>query len=213
MNRIIRALLPLFAGAALATGAVHAADPAANGKALYVTCQACHGAKGEGNRQLGAPNIAGMEAWYVERQLEHYANGMRGGDGADGYGAQMRVAVANLPTPADRSAVAGYIASLPRVPAAAAPAIKGDLAQGRTHFNAVCSSCHGSGGMGNPALQVPRLAGIDPVYLARQFAAYRAGKRGYHKDDKYGKQMRAGAGMLDAKLDQDVMAYIATLKP
>ena len=92
-------------------------------------------------------------------------------------------------------------------------AIKGDLAQGRTHFNAVCSSCHGSGGLGNPALQVPRLAGIDPVYLARQFAAYRSGKRGYHKDDKYGRQMRAGAGMLDAKLDQDVMAYIATLKP
>jgi cytochrome c553 len=62
-------------------------------------------------------------------------------------------------------------------------------------------------------MQVPGLAGLDPAYLARQFAAYRAGTRGYSKDDKLGRQMRAAAGMLDAKTDQDVLAYIATLKP
>lgn len=212
MKRIVFAvLMPILAGAAAVATVGNA--QAADGKALFVTCQACHGAKGEGNRQLGAPNIAGMEPWYVERQLASFASGMRGADAADGYGAQMRVAVANVPTPADKSAVAAYIASLPRAPAAAAPNIKGDLAKGSTNYNAVCSACHGAGGLGNVNMQVPRLAGVDTVYLARQFAAYRAGKRGYHKDDKYGKQMRAGAGMLDARLDQDVMAYIATLKP
>jgi cytochrome c oxidase subunit 2 len=211
MKHSVRALLaPLLVAAATAvtTGAVHAAD----GKALYVTCLACHGAKGEGNRQLGAPNIAGKEAWYLERQLNGFADGSRGASDGDGYGAQMRVAIANLPTPADRKAVAAYIASLPRV-APAAGSGKGDLGKGATHFNAVCSSCHGAGGKGNPNMQVPGLAGLDPVYLARQLAAYRAGTRGYGKDDKLGRQMRAATGMLDAKLDQDVLAYIATLKP
>jgi cytochrome c oxidase subunit II len=200
----------VVAATALVAGNVHAAD----GKTLYVTCMACHGAGGEGNRQLGAPNIAGKEAWYLERQLNAFADGSRGGADGDGYGAQMRVAVANLPTPADRKAVAVYIAGLPRVaqPAPTAKA-KADLARGATHFNAVCSSCHGASGKGNPNMQVPGVVGLDPVYLARQFAAYRNGTRGYSKDDKLGRQMRAAAGMLDAKADADVLAYIATLKP
>lgn len=213
MKRIALALLlPVLAVAALDLASSRA--QAADGKGLFITCQACHGPKGEGNRQLGAPNIAGMDAWYIERQLAAFANGQRGAQSGDGYGAQMRAAVGNVPTPADKAAVAAYIASLPRVPAAAAPEIKGNLASGSTHFNAVCSACHGAGGLGNASMQVPRLAGTDPIYLARQLAAYRAGTRGYHKDDKYGKQMRAAVGMLpDAKLDQDVLAYIATLKP
>jgi cytochrome c oxidase subunit 2 len=216
MKRIALALcVPVVAllAAAIFPPAAHAADPkSADGKALYVTCLACHGMKGEGNRAMGTPNIAGMESWYVERQLNGFVDGTRGASNGDGYGAQMRVAVANLPTPADRKAVAEYIASLPRVAPPAAN-LKGDLARGSTHFNAVCSSCHGGNGLGNPKMNVPRLAGVDPVYLARQFAAYRAGTRGYHKDDKLGRQMRAAVGMLDAKHDQDVMAYIATLKP
>ena len=51
---------------------------AADGKALYNTCTACHGAKGEGNRALGAPNIAGMDAWYLSKQLENFTLGRRG---------------------------------------------------------------------------------------------------------------------------------------
>lgn len=211
MKRSMLALLaPVFAAAA--TALIAADVQAADGKALYVTCLACHGAKGEGNRQLGAPNIAGKEAWYLERQLNSFADGTRGTSNGDGYGAQMRVAINNLPTAADRKAVAAYIAGLPRVAPAAVEG-KADLARGATHFNAVCTSCHGAAGKGNPNMQVPGLAGLDPVYLARQFAAYRAGTRGYSKDDKLGRQMRAAAGMLDPKIDQDVIAYIATLKP
>ncbi|HSB95754.1 MAG TPA: c-type cytochrome [Spongiibacteraceae bacterium] len=206
MKRILFALVvPIFA---LATTLAHAAD----GKALFLTCQACHGAAGEGNRQLGAPNIGGMDAWSVERQLNNFANGLRGTASGDGYGAQMHVAVSVLATPADRTAVATYIASLPRK---APPAnVKGDLTNGSNYYNAVCSACHNATGFGNQAMNVPRLAGVDIVYLTRQFAAFRAGTRGYHKDDKLGKQMRAATGMLpDAKTEQDVFAYIASLKP
>lgn len=205
MKRIWVALIvSIFA---LASVAAWAAD----GKALFTTCQACHGANGGGNTQLGAPNIAGMDAWTIERQLNNFASGMRGTGAGDTYGAQMRVAINALPTAADRSAVAGYIASLPHV--AVASKAKGDLTNGSTYFNAVCSACHGAGGLGNQAMNVPRLAGIDSAYLARQFAAFRAGARGYHADDKLGRQMRAATGMLpDAKTDQDVIAYIASLK-
>lgn len=204
MKRIVVALVAIFT---LASFAARAAD----GKALFITCQACHGAKGEGNRQLGAPNIGGMDAWSIERQLNNFASGLRGANSGDGYGAQMRVAVTNVATPADKAAIAAYVATLPRAPVA--NAIKGDLSNGSTYFNAVCSACHGAGGLGNQSMNVPRLAGIDTSYLARQFAAFRSGARGYHKDDKFGRQMRAAAGMLpDAKTDQDVMAYIGSLK-
>jgi cytochrome c553 len=214
MRRIAVALVAIFTLGAPATAVLAVLAPmaqAADGKALFITCQACHGVKGEGNRQLGAPNIGGMEAWSIERQLNNFAGGLRGASSGDGYGAQMRVAVNNLPTPADKAAVAAYVAKLPLT--APASAIKGDLNNGKTYFNAVCSACHNANGLGNPNMNVPRLAGIDNVYLARQFAAFRSGARGYHKDDKLGRQMRATVGMLpDAKTEQDVLAYIGSLK-
>ncbi|NQX90189.1 MAG: cytochrome c oxidase subunit II, partial [Halioglobus sp.] len=52
-------------------------DPAA-GKALFATCTACHGAKGEGNPDMNAPGLAGLPDWYVTRQLEYYKKGIRG---------------------------------------------------------------------------------------------------------------------------------------
>jgi len=208
MRRIVVALAAIFT---LAAPSIVPAAHAADGKALFITCQACHGAKGEGNRQLGTPNIGGMDAWSIEHQLNNFANGLRGASSGDGYGAQMRVAVNNLPTAADKAAAAAYIATLPRTaPVASA---KGDLNNGKTYFNAVCSACHNANGLGNQSMSVPRLAGIDSAYLARQMAAFRSGARGYHKDDKFGKQMRAAVGMLpDAKTEQDVLAYIGSLK-
>lgn len=207
------ALLAPFAAAALA-----------DGKALFATCQACHGADGSGNRDVGAPNIAGMDAWYIERQLNNFDAGRRGTASGDNYGVQMRAIVATLPTAADRSAVAAYVASLPRATAntrqagarkdKAAAAASPDLTNGRNFFNAACSACHAASGLGNPPLNAPRLAGIDPVYLARQLSAFRGGLRGYHADDKPGRQMRAALGMLpEAKAERDVIGYIASLKP
>ena len=190
---------------------------AADGQALFATCQVCHGNNGEGNRKVGAPNIAGMDTWYVERQLENFAAGRRGATPADSFGAQMRGAVvSSLPTVAERVAVAATVAALPRVGAGgtARTASAAEITNGRTHFNALCSSCHNASGAGNQALGAPRLAGVDNVYLARQFVNFRTALRGMHADDKFGKQMVAISKMLpDAKAERDVMAYIATIKP
>ena len=48
------------------------AQPAV-GQAQYAVCAACHGAQGEGNQMLNAPRLAGQGAWYIARQLDHFA--------------------------------------------------------------------------------------------------------------------------------------------
>jgi cytochrome c oxidase subunit 2 len=200
--RFLILLCALFAGTA------YAADLAA-GKTGYSSCAACHGANGEGNAQLLAPNIGGMDSAYIERQLGLFRRGVRG-EGSTAA-ATMRAAVAVLKSDGEQSAVAAYVASLPRK--AASASLKGDLVNGRNYYNGICSACHDSSGKGNLSLFSPRLAGIDVLYLQRQYAAFKSGARGAHADDKLGKQMRAMTKALpDEKTEHDVLAYIATLK-
>jgi len=197
----------LAASAVLGAGGALAAD----GKSLYAPCVACHGARGEGVPSTGAPNIAGGEAWYVERQLRNFATGLRGAQPGDSYGAAMKAGSAVLASDGDRAAVAAYVAGLPRIHAAAPAAVTDN---GRNYFNAICSACHGSGGLGNEALGAPRLAGLPAAYLARQLAAFKSGRRGAQSGDRLGAQMRAISAMLpDARTEQDVIAYAASLKP
>lgn len=189
---------------------------ATDGKSLYVSCVACHGQNGEGNRALGTPNIAGMDEWYINKQLQDFAAGRRGNKAGDTYGNQMRaIAVSTLSNSTARASLAAYIAKLPKTKPTPAPknSSKINLANGSTQYNALCSACHASNGKGNKALNAPRLAGVDSIYLARQFAHFRAGKRGGEPADKLGKQMAAISKMLDPKAEQDVFAYISTLKP
>jgi cytochrome c oxidase subunit II len=206
-------------GAALlgATGMIGAAPAAlaADGQAAYAACAPCHGPRGEGVPATGAPVIAGLDAAYVERQLRYFAAGSRGAQAGDSYGAMMRVAAAGITDDGARAALGAYIARLPRNGAAAgASAGAGANDNGRNYWNALCSACHGANGRGNQSLGAPRLAGAPPAYLARQFAAFKAGYRGAAADDRLGAQMRAVAAMLpDARTETDVLAYVASLAP
>lgn len=91
--------------------ALAAGDPA-TGKGLFATCMACHGANGEGNKALNAPKIAGMEDWYLERQLKNFKAGLRGTDPKDTYGIQMRPMSMLLVDDQAVADVAAYISSL-----------------------------------------------------------------------------------------------------
>jgi cytochrome c oxidase subunit 2 len=197
----------LFAHAALATTGVP------DGRSLYAGCVACHGKQGDGLAAVRAPAIAGLEAWYVERQLKNFATGLRGAAAGDAEGATMRAAAALLKNDVERAAVAAYVAGLaPRRAAQSAPSNAAALTNGRNYFNALCSACHGANGKGNQQLGAPRLAGASSDYLARQFAAFKSGRRGAHADDKLGTQMRAIAAMLpDSRTEQDVIVYAAGL--
>jgi len=86
-----------------------------------------------------------------------------------------------------------------------------DLAAGQGQF-ATCAACHGANGEGNQQLSAPKLAGQQAWYLAQQINAFKAGIRGTHEDDFFGRQMRPMAMILanDAAV-ANVVAYIQTL--
>jgi cytochrome c553 len=85
---------------------------AVRGRSLYVTCESCHGAKGEGNQALGAPALAARTDWYLVTQLQNYKAGLRGNDPRDTNGAQMRAIASTLPDPRAVDDVVAYINTL-----------------------------------------------------------------------------------------------------
>jgi len=84
-------------------------------------------------------------------------------------------------------------------------------ADGAKQF-ASCVSCHGNKGEGNPTLNAPAIAGQDAEYLTRQLLNFRSGRRGAHKSDTFGAQMRVLAKALpdDAAVTK-VATFIASL--
>ncbi len=50
------------------------------GATNFAVCSACHGPQGEGNQQTNGPKLAGLNDWYIRRQLQHYQTGIRGSD-------------------------------------------------------------------------------------------------------------------------------------
>jgi cytochrome c oxidase subunit II len=190
------------------TGLVRAADAAA-GQSVYAICAACHGQSGEGNVAMNAPQIAGLEPWYLKRQLEAYRNGLRGTAKGDVYGAQMRPMAMAIADPAAIENLAAYVASLP---AQKSPAtVVGDAAAGKTAYM-VCAACHGTSAEGNEQMGGPRLAGQSDWYLVRQLNNYKNGLRGYSPKDIFGNQMKPMAATLASEQAiNDVVAYIYTL--
>ena len=88
--------------------------------------------------------------------------------------------------------------------------IKGDLQAGQNLY-ATCVACHGPGGMGNKALNSPKIAGLPDWYVARQLWGFKNGLRGENPRDVYGQQMRPMAMALpDEEAINNISAYIAT---
>jgi len=177
----------------------------------YTTCVACHGAKGEGNKALNAPAIASQEAWYLERQLSNFKAGIRGTHKDDMYGQQMRPMSMTLPNEAALKAVSAYIAAMPAPAKEDMSGWGGDAAKGKGLY-VTCTACHGAKGEGNKALNAPKLTTLPSWYLARQLKNFKAGIRGAHEKDTYGKQMRPMSMTLaNEAAIKDVVAYIKSL--
>ncbi len=173
-------------------------------------CLLCHGVNANGNYGIRAPKLSGMESWYLARQLENFASGVRGLPAGDAAGHEMAPVAQRLKQEGVLDAAVKFIALLEsaRPPAT----LSGDLAHGRKLYE-TCAACHGARGEGNAALQSPALAARSDWYLAAQLANYKAGLRGADERDIYGAQMRAiAANLPDDKAIADVVAYINTLK-
>lgn len=164
-------------------------------------CFACHGLEGQGNG-AGAPRLANLDAGYLERQLEAYADGRR-------YHPQMAWIAGQLDA-RERLAVSLHYAALPfEAEAAATPAREtsslyhlGDPARGLPS----CAACHGAAAQGiGPAN--PPLAGQPPAYLAEQMEQWRKGRR---RTDPGDVMMRISQLLTPAEI-RSVTAYAARL--
>lgn len=82
------------------------------GKALYSTCLACHGDKGQGNEALKAPSFKKQEDWYIYEQLVKFKKDIRGADAKDAEGKLMGPMAKILPDDAAMKDVAAYILTL-----------------------------------------------------------------------------------------------------
>ena len=210
MKRLFVVGITLALGIMTAENASAAGDPA-KGKAAYAVCSACHGANGMGNKALNAPQIAGQEPWYLERQLNNFKGGIRGANPKDTYGMQMRPMALTLANDQAVSDMAAFLSSMP-VSKSSESTVKGDAAAGKASYM-ICQTCHGPKGGGNRALNSPKLTGLQDWYIVRQLKNFKAGIRGTKSGDLFGMQMRPMAMTLanDAAIN-NVTAYIATLK-
>ncbi len=207
----MRPIYNLFAVLAFVlTNSAAAAGDAQAGEKAYGGCVACHGAGGEGIAAMNSPVLAGQDEAYLVRQLNNFRAGIRGSDANDTLGMQMRGMAAALADETAVANVAAYIAGLP-VPEAPVDTAGADLRNGENQYNGACGACHGGSAQGNPGLNAPRLAGLGPDYLKRQYQNFASGVRGAHPDDRLGQQMKMMASMLASEKDlDDVIAFIGS---
>jgi cytochrome c553 len=166
-------------------------------------CTVCHGAHGNGNPAIHAPKIAGMEPWYIRRQLESFRDGKRGTHPDDAPGHEMQPVGVHLHDAAGIDAAIAYVATFE--PKAPPLTVEGDATRGRSLY-VTCQSCHGAKGEGNQTLGAPALAARTDWYLVTQLHNFKAGLR-------ENAQMSAIAATLpDEKSIDDVVAYINTLR-
>ncbi len=181
----------------------------ADAPAQFQSCIVCHGATAQGNIAVGAPALAGQQAAYLERQLQHFKAGIRGADPRDTPGAQMR-AMAGALDDSSIPLVAAYLAGLPR-PKPTPPQV-GDLKNGNNYYQSKCGACHGGQAEGNPGLNTPGLAWLDASYLKHQYQNFQLGVRGSQPEDTFGRQMKMMSTSLPSDKDlDDVIAYMQSL--
>ena len=166
-------------------------------------CAACHGADGNSVAAVN-PNLAGLGAEYITRQLQNFKSGVR-------PSAVMGAMGSNL-TPEEMVALGIYYSSQkPKGGAAKDPTL---LKSGQAVFRGgvaasgipACSACHGPNGVGIPK-NYPRLAGQHAEYTYAQLKAFSAGERGADKDGKdvQGRVMAA----IAKKMSDDQMKALA----
>ena len=187
--------------------------PAGNvnaGRQAYATCATCHGQNGEGNQALNAPKLAGLQTWYLERQLNYFKTGVRGGEG-DTTGAMMAPMALGLDDAGVRN-VSAYIASLPDTPAAATIS-DANISNGAKIYDRNCKACHLENGTGTWYTDAPALAGMSDWYFVNQINNFRNKIRGNHPNDLYGEQMVwMSTAMANEDEVEDVAAYLNSLR-
>lgn len=164
-------------------------------------CTACHGQQGVAPAGGAFPNLAGLRAEYMAKQLTDYREGSRVHP--------LMQAIAKGLSEEEIGHVAAYYGSLPApavAPGASAPeeARKLDTLGENARALPACANCHGLQGRGEGVL-LPRLAGQPKTYFIDQMSAFRQGRR---QNDDVG-IMRALAQRLTAEEIDALGSYYA----
>lgn len=210
-------------------------DVGVDGEELYEVCSFCHGVQGQGGPALDAPALAGMEAWYVERQIHNFRELRRGTHFDDVPGVQMAIVSGMTRNQATIENVAAYIEAMEpgappeltnrgEVAGTARPFIwqseyadlihpeEPNVEAGKAIYTGTCIACHGVDASGNQALGSPKLTNLQDWYMHRQLQYFKDGLRGFDPSDTHGIQMAVFAKTLaDEQAIADVVAYIKTL--
>ncbi len=90
----------------------------------------------------------------------------------------------------------------------------GDAAAGKSLYP-VCTACHGPTGLGNQAMNAPKLAGQEHWYIVKQMQLFQNDARGSAPGDMHGMQMAAmakGPQLASEEALNNLAAYIGTFK-
>lgn len=209
-SRLARQLAIMVA--MVCSGSVMAAKPI-TGKSIVlngnghgaIACEACHGAKGQGNTEQGYPMLAGLNAQYLEKQLNDFKHGVR-------QSPIMNTIAGNL-SKKDIKKVAKYYSGLKATLAMVDPstfeegeklATQGDKADGIPS----CFSCHGKGAHGVGSM-FPAIAGQHASYVAAQLRNFKGGNR---SNDPNGIMGNVAKKLTDGQIEA-VSVYISSLNP
>ena len=179
------------------------ADVAARGQQIAgAVCVACHGLDGM-SAVSANPNIAGMPAQYIAKQLEHFKSGTR-------KNAIMQGMAANLSADDMKALGLYYFSQRAKTNAVARDKALAETGQkiyrgGIAELKVpACAGCHGGAGAGIPAAY-PRLAGQWPEYTLGSLKNFSSGERN-------NAQMQTIAGRMRDKDMQAVAEYIAGMR-
>ncbi len=178
-------LLIGFVALLFGASSASATDPATlanNGSGSIAPCSSCHGKDGAGMATF--PRLAGMDATYLNKQLQDFASGSRSNP--------VMAPIATALSAEDAAALADYYSKMP-VPAALAhpkdaSADDGGLGARLALYGKwsakvpACIQCHGPQGVGVGG-SFPAIAGQTAAYLTAQLTAFKQGTRKNDPDE------------------------------
>lgn len=206
MNYLAATLLAL-SFAALPGLSQGATGDASRGKEAAASCVACHQADGTGKNIPNGeswPQLAGMNAAYIAKQLQDYKSGQR-------ENASMKI-FASILSEQQVADVAAYYSQLtPRQGEGGENADAPTLARGEmlaqrggwANYIVACQSCHGPGNRGAGEV-FPGIAGQHAGYIEAQLKAWQVGTRKNDAQDLMGTIARRMS-------DEDIHAVAAWL--
>jgi len=166
------------------------AGNADSGKDKVATCVACHGQ--DGNSMVGLwPSLAGQNANYLVRQLQHIKSGKRS--------IALMAGILDNFSKEDLDDIAAFYASKNNT-IGQVEADKVELGRKLYYSGSLekgipaCSACHSPKGKGNAPAGYPLLSGQQADYVTKSLKNYRSGER---NNDESSQMMMAIAYKLD----------------